>query len=571
MPVIRRIRRRLGDERGVTMVTVMLTMFIVMAGGAAAMTASSGDLGLAANDDRGKRAYEAAEAGLHDYLFHLNQNNAYWTLCDGVPGPAKVSQAWNGTGADPRASKWRRVPGSTAEYAIEVLPAPGKTSCNPNDAQASMIDPQGMFRIRTTGRVPRANGYDKRSIVAAFRRRGFIDYLYYTDFETFDASWYEINSRGRPTRISSSQASPTYMSWASTNCARYYRPSTPNGSDGRGDQSWRGQIQWGSSGWDTWPSRGSQTCTDIQFAPGDVINGPLHTNDELMICGSPRLGRVGRQDRIEVSAPPRSGFNGWRDAGDCEANPNVQGVFTANSPILAMPPTNTKLKSIAEANYTFTGKTTIKLNSSNMTITNAAAGLVNATRAYPTNGVIYVQNGNCGQTTRPLDPLANPVGCGDAWVEGAYGKDLTIATENDILVTENIVRSGDRMLGLIANNYIRVAHDIYDLSVSSGGISCRNGNDLGDVTIEAAILSLTRSFTVDYYFCGGALGTLTVFGAIAQRYRGPVGQGGSSITNGYLKDYNYDDRLAYRSPPHFLDPVQSAWRLVRQTEQTPAR
>jgi len=578
MPVIRHIRRRLADERGVTMVTVMLTMFIVMAGSAAALTASGGDLGLAANDDRGKRAYEAAEAGLHDYLFHLNQNNAYWTLCDNVPAPAKVSQAWNGTGTDPRNSKWRKVPGSTAEYAIEVLPAPGKTSCDTSNAQTSMIDSQGMFRIRATGRVPRAGGYNKRSIVAAFRRRGFIDYLWYTDLETYDAGMYELQTRGRATRGHPTATSSTLLQWAASSCARYYRPTTSGGTDGRGSQRWSqadgdssndGQILWPTSGggtsWQSWPNRNDddvfQKCTEIQFAPGDVVKGPLHTNDELMVCGSPQFGRTA-QDRIEVSAPPRTGFTGWRDTSGCDADPNFVGTFTNNSPILAMPPTNTKLKVLADPSYVYTGRTTIVLNAGNVTINGVA-------RPYPPNGIIYVQNGDCGATTRPLAPLSTPTGCGDAYVQGSYGTDLTIATENDILITEDIIKSGDRMLGLIANNYIRIHHPVKNFD--SDSLDCDNNNALGNVEIDAAILSLNRSFTVDYYYCGSALGTLSVDGALAQKYRGPVGQGGSSISNGYLKDYEYDDRLAYRSPPHFLDPVQSAWRLVRQTEQTPAR
>jgi len=38
-----------------------------------------------------------------------------------------------------------------------------------------------------------------------------------------------------------------------------------------------------------------------------------------------------------------------------------------------------------------------------------------------------------------------------------------------------------------------------------------------------------------------------------------------------MKDYNYDSRLKYRNPPYFLDPVNAAWRLLRATEQVPAR
>ena len=46
------------------------------------------------------------------------------------------------------------------------------------------------------------------------------------------------------------------------------------------------------------------------FVTGDDINGPLHTNDALMICGTPTFGRTAA-DVIEVSAPPV----GW--TGEC--------------------------------------------------------------------------------------------------------------------------------------------------------------------------------------------------------------------------------------------------------------
>ena len=61
--------------------------------------------------------------------------------------------------------------------------------------------------------------------------------------------------------------------------------------------------------------------------------------------------------------------------------------------------------------------------------------------------------------------------------------------------------------------------------------------------------------------------TLTVNGAIAQRHRGVVGTSGGNT--GYIKSYNYDENLRYRSPPHFLDPIQTSWRILRQGEQSP--
>jgi hypothetical protein len=75
---------------------------------------------------------------------------------------------------------------------------------------------------------------------------------------------------------------------------------------------------------------------------------------------------------------------------------------------------------------------------------------------------------------------------------------------------------------------------------------------------------------VDNWTCGQPLQLLTVTGAIAQQYRGAVGTVGSN-GSGYIKNYNYDDRLRYRSPPYFLTPVAAAWGVVRSNEQVPAR
>jgi hypothetical protein len=77
---------------------------------------------------------------------------------------------------------------------------------------------------------------------------------------------------------------------------------------------------------------------------------------------------------------------------------------------------------------------------------------------------------------------------------------------------------------------------------------------------------------VDHYNCGAKLGTLTVNGAIAQKYRGTVATlSGNSIVTGMTKDYNYDDRFKFRSPPFFMDPVAASWRILRAHEQVPAR
>jgi hypothetical protein len=88
---------------------------------------------------------------------------------------------------------------------------------------------------------------------------------------------------------------------------------------------------------------------------------------------------------------------------------------------------------------------------------------------------------------------------------------------------------------------------------------------LKDPVIDAAILSTNHSWIVDNYDCGEKLGNLTVWGSIAQFWRGPVGTGGGSGT-GYIKSYNYDNRLADQQPPSFLSPTNaSSWKVSRET------
>jgi hypothetical protein len=167
-------------------------------------------------------------------------------------------------------------------------------------------------------------------------------------------------------------------------------------------------------------------------------------------------------------------------------------------------------------------------------------------------------------------------------VEGNYSQDLTIAASNDVVITNDLTRnSAGLLMGVVADNFVRVYHPVYNWNYSAtdcdnSGTSTSTGKiyglpNPGTITIQSAILALNHSFIVDNYYCGSPTGTLNVDGAIAQRYRGPVGTGtSSSISTGYIKNYTYNDRLRYREPPFFIDPVQSAWQIVRQNEQVPA-
>jgi hypothetical protein len=85
------------------------------------------------------------------------------------------------------------------------------------------------------------------------------------------------------------------------------------------------------------------------------------------------------------------------------------------------------------------------------------------------------------------------------------------------------------------------------------------------------MLSVQHSFRVQNYSSGSGLGTLTINGAFAQRFRGIVGTfSGGSLRTGYAKNYRYDQRLKHLSPPKFLDPVAAAWQTATWAELRPA-
>ena len=89
------------------------------------------------------------------------------------------------------------------------------------------------------------------------------------------------------------------------------------------------------------------------------------------------------------------------------------------------------------------------------------------------------------------------------------------------------------------------------------------GGPLGNPVIDAAILSTKHSWGVDNFSCGGPLGEITIWGSIAENFRGRV----TCCTSGgdYVKNYKYDERLKTIQPPNFLAPSSTEVTLARVT------
>jgi type II secretory pathway pseudopilin PulG len=522
----------LVDEGGFTLVAVMISMMLLGLFAVTAWAAANNDQPVARSDQDHKRAYEAAQAGIEWYAYQLQRDPSYWEKCATLP-PVDVGQPAPVT-LEGQPHIWRTLTESQAQYTVEILDrrstTGARTACSTaNPGNTGLQD--GSLRIRATGL---ANG-KYRSVIGTFRRKGFVDYIYFTQWETQDP------------------------------------------------------IISGASGCNAKRSDRGSGCVTIQFTQGDAIKGPMHTNDESVVtCGSPTFGRPGKSDGWEIAGPPP----GFQQA--CGAyTPTFNGPRVTPANTLTLPDGNTELANLAGPNWTFSGQTCLVFRpdgkvdvwknqrwaDTKRVSCDVLSGGTLETKDLtgpnaPPNGVIYIQSAGGSCTYSKFEDYSNSPTCGDVAVKGSYGTSVTIGAANDIVVDGDLRHGGDSMMGLIAANFVRVYHPMAGRSSTSCGTVVGPSPPNGYtpvVQIDAAILALQHSFLVDNYDCGPPLGTLTVNGAIAQYYRGTVGTGnGVTTASGYVKDYNYDDRLKFRNPPNFLDPIETRWDIVRKTEQAPA-
>jgi Tfp pilus assembly protein PilX len=524
--LIRRLRYRLRAEGGFTMIFALGVLMVTALLSAAMLAAVQGDSSLTRGDLNGKRSYAAAQAGVQAYLYALNSN-------------ATNSQWWETCANDTLGLT--AVPGSTTGASYSYAPV---TTCVTSDPVGSLIDTAtGTLRMKFTGYAGTgcaaspavsSSACSQRTIVASFRTVSPLSFLWYTVYESKDSSL------------------P-----GATGCNQFYYNN---------------------------PSLASGNCA-IVWVTGDVMNGPMYTQDQFLVNpgDSPTFGRVGSQDAIASQVPT----NG---AADICASSNCYAATVSNpqpnvKTQVPLPSDNSNLVADAQKHgAVLSGTTTLVVNGSTNLATGYNCPTASSQQActavsidLKAKPIIYATNAS-GCTSSSYTPTSvsypqttgttpnNYYGpCGDIYIEGTYSTPVTIAAADDVVVTNNLTNStdtnltgtaaptGTATLGLVANQYVRVQHDC-------------SGNP--NITIDAAILTLAHSFFVDNYDCGGStLGKLTIHGAIAQQFRGVVGQVG---TSGYLKNYNYDDRLGLILPPYLFDLQNTNWGVVRETSCTGA-
>jgi Tfp pilus assembly protein PilE len=518
---IRRVPPKPGDEAGFTMIIALMVMLVTSLLLVAAFTAAKGDVHQSHTDLTQKQAYYAALAGVQEYEYTLEANPDIWETCP-KPGGA--------------------VPGEASEsYEVTTLAASTSKEANCNTAKPfeSIIESKGAlantFRIKSVGKA----GKSTRSIVANFQVAGFLNYIYFTQYEDQDPS----ARNGTPKE--------------QKECENYRPAREKLGVLGK--------------------------CGSIVFGPEDTENGPLHTDDTAVVCGGAEFGRPEHvpPDSIEMLGGALSGGCG---SGSAKYN-TASGEPSTVGPELVAPESDSSLHVFVEhtpQENEFMGRTYLELEgkTNEIKVTTWVGGKEHIEKIeWPKNGLIYVranEKATCEyaaefeQTnTDTPETFKEEENCGSVYVKGTFSKALTVSAEQDVIVNGSITpygvtppaapaSSNTATIGLIATRFIRVYHPCPGGNNGSGAA----GSSLENPWIYAAILSTDHSFIVDNYNCGKNLGNLNIFGAIGQKFRGIVGLVGGS---GYVKEYIYDERLATDEPPYFLAPLKAGWKIARET------
>jgi Tfp pilus assembly protein PilX len=569
------IRRRLkvGQDDGIAMILVMGVVVVVTGLLVTLLKYTTVSIGHSRDEQDTQAALTAAQAGVDEYLSRLNANNVYWQTTD----CANVAMRRPIGGANPVCGwgsattvGWVPIAGAQTPTGVDCATTPTPVACAlyHYDVDSTQTIQSGTIALTASGK---SKGI-VRTVKVSVRRQSFGDFLYFTDYETTDPTnrfVFGVNN-----------------SSAVTQCTRHF--------------------------WDN-PSR-TGTCRDIVFVSADTINGPVHSNDAIYMSGTPKF-----QGAVSTGYPSCQTINGvappstscYRDAdGSGTAPVFSKGISYGGD--LPLPVSNGSLaaQTVAATAYGtpgcgYTGPTRIHFNSNGTMdvwspytkTVNAGCGTAPFTAAsqnvnVPANNVIYVSPvpsgqvspaaGNCATGAIGGYPQANDwnVQNGDfdcragfALVDGVLSGRVTIGTTGNIIVVNDVTYAGGTggadSLGLIAGGSVELYHPV-KCNQTDGQGTCTDGTNITPLnntgtfpqspTIQAAMLALNHSFTVQLYSLGSPFGTLNVYGSIGQLFRGAVGTNSNGVVaTGYAKGYVYDTRLKFAPPPFYLNPVQSKY------------
>ena len=133
---------------------------------------------------------------------------------------------------------------------------------------------------------------------------------------------------------------------------------------------------------------------------------------------------------------------------------------------------------------------------------------------------------------------------GNIYISGKVKGRCTLSSSQTTYIVDDLTYANENncVLGILSEDNIVIRTDI---------------NTNRDIYIDAILMSLNGSFTVENYNSGKPRGDIHLFGGVVQKVRGPVGtfyansDGSATPATGYNKDYMYDPKLETMPPLHF--------------------
>ena len=588
-------------------ICALMTLLVV-----SALALSMGSMKKADNDADWNAALAAAFAGLEEYQSHLSEEPGYVQY--GNPAsyfsnPSQVSDSLATVHLPTTANPAFGV-GPTGTWAIAHDDGAAGTGAAlfrfRYEVDNSSFSAKGNIRLRATG----LSGGQTRSIVADVRQTGFIDYVYFTDLEMSDPAitnngcalihWWEGRT-GSGCKIQFASADQlhgpvhsndtlficggaTFDSVVTT--ARPtggYLPGTTGSNCNSGAPAFGSGAPLFSPAI-AMPATNSElikeTRSDIPTEvprPGCLYTGPTK------ITFGPTVGKmtVWSPWTKKVNITNAAGTTGTNSPEGIARCGSISALQSSSGATIDVVPNNVvyvqniPLSGDNGATTAETQTTAGSQTKNGVLMCKQPDGTIIGNGSKSSNSFTYSQNvvgfpaetvGNASVTETPPVPGTTSTasyGCrnGDVFISGTNsGGAITIAAQNYVYVTGELryANTDTDMTGLVGQNAVWVHNP-----VNSSGAMLNGSNR----RIDAAILSVAHTFTVQNYNLGsGSRGTLTVFGSIAQKYRGPVGTTGPT---GYTKNYLYDSRFKYTAPPKFLSPATTTYGINIWVEISP--
>lgn len=623
--ILSRIKLAGSSERGVVLPVVMglgLAMLLLVAVGMS--SAASGTI-KTNNDEDIKGAIAAAWAGVEEYQSRLALDSTYYKYGNPTapfsltsaasltaPTTANYNPAFEATAANgnPNSGTWAQIPnpntndpkstGAYFRYEVD------------NTDYAS----KGVIRLLSTGKV----GNVTESVVASLKQSGFLDFLYLTNYETTDplfnpsitancAVYYwagrdsscgqiqfgKFDTLGGPvhsndtllicsttflgTLTTSSTTNPLYQTVNGNGCGA---PVFKN-SDGTPNPS--GQVNYEQIL--PFPPTNSQmkreTYTDLPAdvpSPGCLYTGPT----TITLLGNGKMNVVSPYSKaVETNSAGTVATTGSAVDAKCGKISDLQSTSGATIPVLDLnliyvqtvpSSSNVNAWPTSGAGSTPPGLTCLtvnqisnKLDANNNPISTYSGGFSFGSTQYPAPNEFLPWTST---TSNPAYSCRN----GDLYVSGGLVGHMTMASDNYVYVTGDITykdKTSD-ILGLVPTNALWIWNPVIKTTTTSGRGTTTNwsyGGGSNDREVDAALLSVAHTVQVQNYDGGvsnttglGARGTLTIFGAIAQNFRGTVATSSNgNVVTGYAKNYQYDTRFKNTAPPKFLTPTSTTYKI----------